>query len=49
MRFIENNMVDFVGIGRMVLSYPDICADSLAGKNRPEACRVKEIKRNCLK
>jgi hypothetical protein len=80
---IENNMVDFVGIGRMVLAYPDICADSLAGKdldrrhicrtfgdctnaprngmvsgcypldhfykNRPEACRVKEIKGNKIK
>jgi 2,4-dienoyl-CoA reductase-like NADH-dependent reductase (Old Yellow Enzyme family) len=76
---IENGMADFIGIGRMVLSYPEICADQLAGnaldrrhvcrtfgdctnaprngmvsgcypldefyKNRPEACKLKEIKR----
>lgn len=29
---IEHNQADFVGIGRIVLSYPDICADSLTGK-----------------
>jgi hypothetical protein len=76
---IENGMADFIGIGRMVLSYPEICADQLAGnaldrrhvcrtfgdctnaprngmvsgcypldefyKKRPEACKLKEIKR----
>ena len=33
---------DFVGIGRMVLSYPEICADSLAGKqlDRQKICRT---------
>lgn len=29
---VANGWVDFVGIGRMVLSYPDIVADALAGK-----------------
>ena len=77
---LENGLADFVGIGRMVLAYPGICADSLAGreldrrricrtfgdctnaprngmvsgcypldefyKERPEAGRVKEIKRS---
>ena len=39
---VENNMVDFVGIGRMVLAYPDICADSLSGKplDRRHICRT---------
>jgi 2,4-dienoyl-CoA reductase-like NADH-dependent reductase (Old Yellow Enzyme family) len=33
---------DFVGIGRMVLSYPDICADILAGNRlqRKRICRT---------
>ena len=33
---------DFVGIGRMTLSYPEICADSMAGKplNRQKICRT---------
>ena len=33
---------DFVGIGRMVLSYPDICADVLAGNQlqRKRICRT---------
>lgn len=29
---VANGWTDFVGIGRMVLSYPEICADSLAGR-----------------
>lgn len=29
---VANGWVDFVGIGRMVLSYPDVAADSLAGR-----------------
>jgi 2,4-dienoyl-CoA reductase-like NADH-dependent reductase (Old Yellow Enzyme family) len=39
---VENNMADFIGIGRMVLSYPEICADSLAGKalDRKHICRT---------
>ena len=36
---IANNMTDFVGIGRMVLSYPEICADSLEGKEL-DRCRI---------
>ena len=36
---VANNLTDFVGIGRMVLSYPEICEDSLAG--RPlDRCRI---------
>ena len=33
---------DFAGIGRMVLSYPEICADVLAGKplDRRRICRT---------
>ena len=39
---VENNMADFIGIGRMVLSYPELCADSLAGKalDRRLICRT---------
>ena len=29
---IRKNMADMVGYGRLVLSYPDVCADTLAGK-----------------
>jgi 2,4-dienoyl-CoA reductase-like NADH-dependent reductase (Old Yellow Enzyme family) len=36
---VANNLADFVGIGRMVLSYPDICADTLAGKTL-DRCRI---------
>jgi 2,4-dienoyl-CoA reductase-like NADH-dependent reductase (Old Yellow Enzyme family) len=36
---LENKMVDFVGIGRMVLAYPQFCADYLAGKEL-ERCRI---------
>ncbi len=39
---LENDLTDFVGIGRMVLSYPWMCADSLAGKpmDRRLICRT---------
>lgn len=39
---VANNMTDFVGIGRMVLSYPDMPADLLAGKplDRCRICRT---------
>ncbi|UDQ96887.1 NADH:flavin oxidoreductase [Lentisphaerota bacterium WC36G] len=39
---VASGMQDFAGIGRMVLSYPEICADSLAGKplNRRLICRT---------
>jgi len=39
---LEHNETDFVGIGRMVLSYPEICADVLRGKplNRRKICRT---------
>lgn len=77
---VAKGLTDFVGIGRMVLSYPDLCADVLAGrelercricrtfgdctnapragmisgcyplddyyKQRPEAIRLKELKKN---
>ena len=29
---IRKNMADMVGYGRLVLSYPDVCADTLGGK-----------------
>lgn len=36
---VSQDETDFVGIGRMVLSYPEICSDSLAG--RPiDRCRI---------
>jgi NADPH2 dehydrogenase len=39
---VAQGMTDFVGIGRMVLSYPDICADVLAGceLDRRRICRT---------
>lgn len=39
---VAHNEADFVGIGRMVLSYPEICSDSLDGKmlNRRLICRT---------
>jgi 2,4-dienoyl-CoA reductase-like NADH-dependent reductase (Old Yellow Enzyme family) len=39
---VRENMVDFVGLGRMVLSYPTMPADSLAGKQpeRKKVCRT---------
>ena len=39
---VANGMTDFVGIGRMVLSYPDMPADLLAGREltRCKICRT---------
>ncbi len=39
---VANGIADFAGIGRMALSYPDICADNLAGKviDRKRICRT---------
>lgn len=39
---ITNNEMDFAGIGRMVLSYPEICSDTLEGKQlrRNLICRT---------
>lgn len=39
---IENQMADFVGLGRMVLSYPQLPADVLAGQpiQRKKLCRT---------
>jgi 2,4-dienoyl-CoA reductase-like NADH-dependent reductase (Old Yellow Enzyme family) len=39
---VRDGWVDFVGLGRMVLSYPDMPADSLAGKPlvRKKICRT---------
>lgn len=39
---LANDWTDFVGIGRMVLSYPDICADTLTGRplQRQRICRT---------
>ena len=39
---VRTGQTDVVGIGRMVLSYPDICADVLAGKRiqRKRICRT---------
>jgi 2,4-dienoyl-CoA reductase-like NADH-dependent reductase (Old Yellow Enzyme family) len=39
---VANGMTDFVGIGRMVLSYPELCVDSLMGKplDRRHLCRT---------
>ncbi len=39
---VSQGMVDFVGLGRMVLSYPELPADVLAGKsmNRKKICRT---------
>jgi len=39
---VRGNHADFVGIGRMVLSYPDICADILEGTRlqRKRICRT---------
>ncbi len=35
---VANNLTDFVGFGRMALSYPDFCADVLAGRPLRRAC-----------
>lgn len=39
---VRHGWADFVGIGRMVLSYPEICADVLQGKtlDRRHICRT---------
>ena len=39
---VRNNMVDFVGLGRMALAYPDMPADVLQGKplQRKRICRT---------
>jgi 2,4-dienoyl-CoA reductase-like NADH-dependent reductase (Old Yellow Enzyme family) len=39
---VEQGMVDFVGLGRMVLSYPELPADVLAGRplDRKRICRT---------
>ncbi|MDQ3250236.1 MAG: NADH:flavin oxidoreductase, partial [Chloroflexota bacterium] len=39
---VRTGQTDFIGIGRMVLSYPDFCADVLAGKplQRKRLCRT---------
>jgi 2,4-dienoyl-CoA reductase-like NADH-dependent reductase (Old Yellow Enzyme family) len=39
---VRNEMVDFVGLGRMVLSYPEMSADILAGRTlaRKRICRT---------
>ena len=39
---IRTGQSDFVGIGRMVLSYPDFCADVLHGRpmQRKQICRT---------
>lgn len=39
---VAHGWADFAGIGRMVLSYPEICADALAGKplDRRHICRT---------
>ena len=36
---VGHGEADFIGIGRMVLSYPEFCADSLAGKGL-DRCRI---------
>ena len=39
---VRTGLTDLVGIGRMVLSYPDICADIISGKHlqRKQICRT---------
>ena len=39
---VGNHMADFVGLGRMVLSYPELPADVLAGEelDRKRICRT---------
>jgi NADPH2 dehydrogenase len=39
---VRSGQTDFVGVGRMVLSYPDLCADVLAGRplQRKRICRT---------
>ncbi len=39
---VRNGWIDFVGLGRMVLSYPELPADSLLGRplQRKRICRT---------
>jgi 2,4-dienoyl-CoA reductase-like NADH-dependent reductase (Old Yellow Enzyme family) len=39
---IRTGKADFIGIGRMALTYPDLCADVLAGRplQRRRICRT---------
>jgi len=39
---VRNGLTDFVGLGRIVLAYPDLAADVLAGRplRRPSLCRT---------
>lgn len=39
---VAHQMIDFVGLGRMVLSYPEMCADILQGKSftKNRICRT---------
>jgi len=39
---VAHGMTDFAGIGRMVLAYPEMCADTLAGRplDRKRICRT---------
>jgi 2,4-dienoyl-CoA reductase-like NADH-dependent reductase (Old Yellow Enzyme family) len=39
---VRNGMADFVGLGRMVLTYPEMCADVLEGRplDRKHICRT---------
>ncbi len=39
---VQNGMADYVGIGRMVLSYPELCADQLQGRglDKRRICRT---------
>jgi 2,4-dienoyl-CoA reductase-like NADH-dependent reductase (Old Yellow Enzyme family) len=39
---VRNNMADFVGLGRMILSYPEFPGDVLAGRilDRKRLCRT---------
>lgn len=41
-RAVAREEADFIGIGRMVLSYPEICADTLAGRtlDKRRICRT---------
>jgi len=43
---VANGLTDFVGIGRMVLSYPDMPADILAGK-KLDRCRICRTLGDC--
>ncbi len=40
---IRNNLTDFVGIGRMILSYPEFCADTLTGRPLRKQCICRTL------